>query len=153
MRLFLAVYLAESLQVYLTVLPKNGHDRKTIYKSVVQILQLHEDLITELRDVVRNAEATHSEKASKPRRLFSRHIRWHSLESTPPKSPLKSRLERFARHSIDTSQPSLIQAKPFMADTKLVLGVAKVFDKLVSKSPGCPRTPLIPLLDPTVRRI
>ncbi|KAF2668519.1 hypothetical protein BT63DRAFT_456161 [Microthyrium microscopicum] len=120
------------IDVYLTVLPKNGQDRRTIYKSVGQILQLHEELIAQLQAILKIAEPP-VDKASKPRRGFSRHVRWHSIDGAPHNFNLKSRLDRLTRHSIDTSRPSLIHSKAFMADTKLVMDITKVFERFMQR--------------------
>jgi hypothetical protein len=119
------------MQVYLTVLPRNNNDRKTIQRSVAQILQLHEELLAQLQNFRPKQDTSHIAGSSRPRRIMSKHIRWHSLETSPPRSFFTHRKERWARHSIDTSRPSLIQPRPFMADTKLVMDVAKVFDNFV----------------------
>ena len=110
--------------MYFTVLPADGRDRKAIHKSLAQILTLHEDLLHQLQRMLASAEPSR-EKTGRPLRVVSGHVRWRSSESVPPRSPLKNRLARLARHSIDTSRPSLMQPRVPMADTKLALNLTK----------------------------
>ena len=115
-----------TLQVYLTILPKDRVDRTMVRKSATQILQLHEELLVELQEALGNANQSQDQSQSRPRRLFSRHAGWRSMDSSPP---VAVQWDQIARNSIDTSRPC---SRSFMADTQLVVGVAKVFDRLVS---------------------
>jgi hypothetical protein len=110
------------------------HTRRSIRRSVSQILQLHEDLIAQLLILRERHEPRSESKPGKLRHRISRHVRWRSLDTTSPTSIYSPRRDRWARHSIDTSRPSLIQTKSFMADAKLVMDIAKVFDRFVGLS-------------------
>ena len=93
-------------------------------KSAGQILQLHEELLVDLQMAL--GDSDQGQEVNQPLRMFSKHTRWRSMDSPPP---VASQWDQIARHSIDTSRP---RPRSFMADTHLVLVVAKVFDKLVS---------------------
>jgi hypothetical protein len=101
-------------------------------RSVSQILQLHEDLITQILVLRQKHEPRPEFRPGRLRRGISRHVRWRSLDTTSPTSIIGSKREKRKRHSIDTSQPSLIQTNSFVADAKLVMDIAKVFDQFVS---------------------
>lgn len=116
------------MQVYLTILPKDRADRKTMHKSASQILQLHEELLIELQTAL--GKADHSQEIqSRPRRIYPRHTRWRSMDSPPP----AIQRDQVVRHSIDTSRP---RPRSFMADTQLVVGIAMLFDEFVSHRSG-----------------
>jgi hypothetical protein len=98
---------------------------------VSAILVVHEQLLAQLQFVLWDDSTHMTKKDGQFERTKSRHVRWHSLDNSPAKATILLRRERFNRHSIDTSQPSLIRPRPFMADTQLVIDVAKIFDRFV----------------------
>lgn len=111
---------------------KAGHDQQQIKKAILEIIQLHEHLNLHLNALLRSADhCDQHQKHAKSHRRFTRHIRWHSLDTPTQRPPTQTRGDRFARHSIDTSRPSLVHTKSFMADAKMAMDVAKIFDRLV----------------------
>src|SRR6202012_1108793 len=103
-----------------TVLPRDRACRRAVYNSACQILELHEELLAELQTSLGNADQ--SEVVRGPRQMSSGHARGRSADSP---HPVAYQWDQIARHSIDTSRP---RPRSFMADTNLVLVVAKVFD-------------------------
>ncbi|KAE9988827.1 hypothetical protein EG328_007431 [Venturia inaequalis] len=124
------------VNVYFTVLATMPtmtlQRRKNIQKSVTQIVQLHEELLAELHKMVPNSEATEDDIMPRPQRRKAKHFRWHSAESVPSRPNLRAMGHR-VRHSIDASRPAILQVGGVIVNTSIVLNVAKVFDRFMSR--------------------
>ncbi|QDS70678.1 hypothetical protein FKW77_001305 [Venturia effusa] len=106
--------------------------RKNIQKSVTQIVHLHEELLAELHKVVPNSEATQDDSMPRPRKRKANHFRWHSAESAPSRPNLRIIGHRL-RHSFDATGSANLQAGIVIVNTSIVLNVAKVFDRFMSR--------------------
>jgi hypothetical protein len=106
--------------------------RKSIQKSVTEIVQLHEELLAELHKAVPNAEQKEDTEMPLRHARRPKHTRWRSAESAP--SPSKRNLTtlgRRLRHSIDAGRPVNLSQAGLIVNTNTVMNVARVFTKFV----------------------
>lgn len=107
--------------------------RDSIHRNVTQILQLHEDLLSELHNTIPHAECNQDESQQTFAVLkTARHGRWHSVGAIPGRvTAIES--ARVNRHSLDIGKATETPAG-LIAETKTAGDVAKVFNKHVSVS-------------------
>ncbi|KAF2435530.1 hypothetical protein EJ08DRAFT_580532 [Tothia fuscella] len=126
------------VNVYFTLLATapslTAQRRKSVQNSVTQIVQLHEELLSELHKIVPNADQRENYVMPRGHARHSKHTRWRSAESAP--SPSKHHmgiLGRHLRHSVDAVRPVLLPQIGLVMNTSTVLGVAKVFGKFMRR--------------------
>ncbi|KAK4964134.1 hypothetical protein LTR66_012460 [Elasticomyces elasticus] len=122
---------------YFTILTPNmsmsSFTRTSAQQNVTRILELHDDLLSELHRVVPHAEydQTMSRKEALPAPSRS-HIRWHSAEIVPPRvSGLTAVKEN--RRSLNISRSSEQEPLVLHCTPEVAADVAKVFDKQMKR--------------------
>ncbi|CAO2657836.1 Nn.00g070960.m01.CDS01 [Neocucurbitaria sp. VM-36] len=113
----------------LTALPTlPGQTRSSIQQNISQILQLHEDLLTELQQVVPQADFTRSAHQETYPVTKAKHIRFHSADIIPGRFA-EHKAARRLRHSLEISRSPDCRPRGLVTDTKTVGNIAKIFNK------------------------
>lgn len=113
----------------LTALPNlPGQTRSSIQQNISQILQLHENLLTDLHQVVPQADFTKSAHQESYPVTKAKHTRFHSADIMPGRFA-EHKATRRLRHSLEIGRSPDRRPRGLVADTKTVEDVAKVFNK------------------------
>lgn len=111
---------------------------------IIQILQLHEELLADLDYVLPDVELSHVEPsfvaASTAFNSRSRHTRWHSADFVSVRAS-GSKLKQRIRHSLDGSRAggTNLTRSGGKISPETVARVARVFNKYVCSPYGIPR--------------
>lgn len=118
----------------LTALPAlPGQTKSSIQQNIAQILQLHEDLLTELQQAVPQADFTKSTQQEAYPVTKAKHIRFHSADIMPGRLG-EHRANRHLRHSFEIGRSPDRRPRGLVIDTKAVSNIAKIFNRHVSIS-------------------
>ncbi|KAL6708806.1 hypothetical protein ACN47E_002213 [Coniothyrium glycines] len=113
----------------LTALPTlPGQTKLSIQHNISQILQLHEDLLTELHDAVPRADLTSSAHEENYTVLKAKHIRFHSVDKVPGRFA-DHKVARRLRHSLEIGRSPDRKPQGLAIDTKTAENIAKIFNK------------------------
>ncbi|KAF2864824.1 hypothetical protein BDV95DRAFT_632651 [Massariosphaeria phaeospora] len=104
-----------------------SHTRTSIQQNISQILQLHQDLLTELHSAVPQADFTQSVAQEYPV-TRAKHIRFHSADIIPGRFT-EHKVTRRLRHSLDIGRSPDQRPQGLITDTTTVGIVAKIFNK------------------------
>ena len=111
---------------------------------IIQILQLHEELLADLDCILPDIELSHVEPnaiaASATPYNRPRHARWHSADFVSVRAS-GSKLKQRIRHSLDGSKPGGINltGSGRGVSPEAVARVAQVFNKYVCSPPSIPK--------------
>ena len=104
---------------------------------IIQILQLHEELLAELERMLPGIEfscAGSSAFAASPAPAYNRprHARWHSADFASVRAS-GSKLRQRLRHSLDGSKPVALNlsCKANKASPETVATIARIFNRYV----------------------
>ena len=111
---------------------------------IIQILQLHEELLADLDHLIPDIELSHigptAVATSATPYNRPRHARWHSADFVSVRAS-GSKLKQRIRHSLDGSKPGGVNlsgsGRKVSPDT--VAKVARVFNRYVCSSPCTPK--------------
>ncbi|KAI9817228.1 MAG: hypothetical protein M1827_001341 [Pycnora praestabilis] len=119
------------VNVYFTLLASvpmlSQHTRSLIHRNVTDILQLHEELLSELHRIVPDTDRPQG-CIKLPLVERPGHVRWHSIDIISPAKDSKDM--RKDRHSFDQSDKMV---EGLVADPKTAAIVARVFDKFTRR--------------------
>jgi hypothetical protein len=125
--------------VYFTLLPSvpslTVRTRKSVHRTVSQILQLHEDLLAELHRAVPNYDQNIAEgKQLRPTKRM--HTRWQSADATPG---IVNRVTstRRQRRSLDICSTTRYETADCVVDTSTSKLVAQIFNRHVGLVTSC----------------
>lgn len=110
--------------------------RASIQQNISQILQLHEDLLTELHQVVPQADYTHITQQDAFLVTKAKHIRFNSADLMPGRIA-EHKITRRIRHSLEIGRSPDRRAQGLITDTKTVGDIARIFNKHVSPLRRC----------------
>lgn len=116
----------------LTALPAlPGQTKSSIQQNIAQILQLHEDLLSELQQAIPQADFTKSAQHEAYPITKAKHIRFHSADIIPGRLG-EHRATRRLRHSLEIGRSPDRRPRGLVIDTKAVNSIAKIFNRHVS---------------------
>lgn len=114
----------------LTALPTlPGQTKLSIQNNISQILQLHEDLLSELHAIVPQADFTQSAQESQPM-ARAKHIRFHSVDIIPGRLA-EHKVARRLRHSLEIGRSPDRRSRGLAIETKTAEEIARIFNKHV----------------------
>lgn len=108
------------------------HDRRLIQKAIDSIVQLHEELLGDLKQAIPRADNI-SEEHNHHTMTMKKHLRLRSADSAPVKAIAAGFAGLYIRASMDNCQTSIEQKKALSADPRTVMDVVKVFDKYMRR--------------------
>jgi hypothetical protein len=108
--------------------------RMAIQQNVIEILQLHEDILGELHKVVPHAEYTHTARPTSYPVNRAKHIRFHSADVIPGRFNEPRRPSHKTRRSLDNGTTPDHRPRELATNTKTAASVAKIFNKYVCSS-------------------
>jgi hypothetical protein len=115
----------------LTALPTlPGQTKLSIQHNISQILQLHEDLLSELHEAVPQADFTNSAHQESYPITKAKHIRFHSADIIPGRFA-EHKMTRKLRHSLEIGRSPDRRPRGLVIDTKTAENIAKIFNKHV----------------------
>lgn len=116
----------------LTALPALPCQTKSsIQHNIAQILQLHEDLLSELQQAVPQADFTNSAQQEIYPVTKAKHIRFHSADIIPGHLG-EHKATRRLRHSLEIGRSPDRRPRGLVTDTETVGNIAKIFNRHVS---------------------
>jgi hypothetical protein len=104
--------------------------RVSIQQNLSQILQLHEDLLTDLHQAVPQAEFTQSAQQEMYPVTKAKHIRFHSADIG---RFAEHKVTRRLRHSLEIGRSPDRRPQALATDTKTVGDIARIFTKHVRR--------------------
>jgi|SRR5690242_10496484 len=116
----------------LTALPAlPSQTKSSIQQNIAQILQLHEDLLSELQEAIPQADLTRSAQQEAYPVTKAKHIRFHSADIIPGRLG-EHRATRRLRHSLEIGRSPDRRPQGLVIDTKAVNSIARIFNRHVS---------------------
>lgn len=115
----------------LTALPAlPGQTKSAIQQNIAQILQLHEDLLTDLQQAVPQADFTKSAQQETYPATKAKHTRFHSADIVSGRLG-EHRATRRLRHSLEIGRSPDRRQRGIITDTQTVGSIAKIFNRHV----------------------
>lgn len=119
--------------MYFTLLSSASSASQNIFTSfhrnVADIIQLHESLITEIRNIVPKFDAMLSLGGHKPRRRTGMNLRSQDASHCDHEMIASARMEQLSSHAI---HPVAKHGTDRTIEPKVVAEVARVFNKMVT---------------------
>ncbi|KAF2177708.1 hypothetical protein K469DRAFT_643975 [Zopfia rhizophila CBS 207.26] len=106
--------------------------RASIRQNISQILQLHQDLLSELHQAVPHVDITQNAQEDTYPVTKAKHIRFHSADMMHGRF-IERRVTRRLRHSLEIGRSPDRRPRALVADTKTVGNVAKIFNKYMKR--------------------
>ncbi|KAJ8114750.1 hypothetical protein OPT61_g3440 [Boeremia exigua] len=113
----------------LTALPAlPGQTKSSIQQNIAQILQLHEDLLSELQQAVPQADFTKSAQQEAYPVTKAKHIRFHSADIIPGRFS-EHRATRRLRHSLEIGRSPDRRPRGLVTSTETAYSIANIFNR------------------------
>ena len=120
----------------LTALPTlSSQAKSSIQQNISQILQLHEDLLTELHQAVPQADYTKSAQQESYPVTKAKHIRFHSADIVHGRFA-EHKVTRKLRHSLEIGRSPDKRPRGLVTDTDTVGEIARIFNRHVRLQPN-----------------
>lgn len=124
----LKVLINDYFMILTSVPTLSTHTRASIQHNIHQILQLHQDLLTDLQHAIPDADFTQSVQQETYPVTKAKHVRFHSADLMPGRFA-EYKVTRGLRHSLDIGRSPDHRPRTLATDAKTAGNIAKVFNK------------------------